>query len=86
MAIILILTIIFIIGFCIYKNHESLAIKEYPLYYRDVWIRYQLPGKSEELIKMAWLAVNDNGEYIWTRSDNKQIIPDDWVTRWEYIK
>lgn len=86
MAIILILTIIFIIGFCIYKNQESLAIKEYPLYYRDVWIRYQLPGKSEELIKMAWLAVNDNGEYIWTRSDNKQIIPDDWVTKWEYIK
>lgn len=58
----------------------------YPEYYKDVWIYYYLPGESEELIKMAWLAVNDNGEYIWTRSDNKQIIPDDWVTKWEYIK
>lgn len=58
----------------------------YPEYYKDVLIYYQLPDESEEHIKKAWLAVNDDGEYIWTRSDTEQIIPDEWITKWEYIK
>lgn len=58
----------------------------YPEYYKDVLIYYQLPGESEEHVEKAWLAVNDNGEYIWTRSDTEQIILDEWVTKWEYIK
>lgn len=85
MAIILTLIIIFIIGFCIYKNHKSLAIKEYPLYYKDVWIRYQLPGKDVET-KVAWLSVNDNLDYIWTLVGTDIIIPDKYVINWENIK
>ena len=58
----------------------------YPEYYKDVWIHYRLPDESEEHIEKAWLAVNDNGEYIWTLSDNEQIISDECVICWTYIK
>lgn len=84
MAIILILIIIFIIGFCAYKNHKNLAIKKYPLYYKDVWIRYQLPGKDIET-KLAWLSVNDNLDYIWTLVGTDVIISDEYVIEWEDI-
>ena len=65
---------------------EILEDHSYPEYYKDVLIYYQLPSDSEEQVEKAWLAVNDDLEYIWTRSDNEQIIPDEWVTKWEYIK
>ena len=55
----------------------------YPEYYKDVWIYYCLPGETFERVEKAWLAVNDNGEYVWTKSNGEQIIPDKWVTRWE---
>ena len=84
MAIILILTIIFIIGFCAYKNYKNLTIKKYPLYYKDVWISYQLPGKDIET-KLAWLSVNDNLDYIWTLVGTDIIIPDDYVIKWEEV-
>lgn len=88
-------TVLNLVSVCLniysYKHYTKLTediINDiaYPEYYKDVWIYYHLPGESEELTKMAWLSVNDNEEYIWTRSDNEQIIPDEWVTRWEYIK
>jgi hypothetical protein len=60
-------------------------MKEYPSYYRDVLIHYRLPGEKLKHSKKAWLAVNDNLEYIWTRSDNEYIIPDDWVIGWENL-
>lgn len=85
MAIILTLIIIFIIGFCVYNNHKKLAVKQYPLYYRDVWIRYQLPGKDIET-KLAWLSVNDNLDYIWTLVGTDIIILDKYVIDWENIK
>lgn len=71
-----------------YKKLVSELIKDqsYPEYYKDVLIHYCLPGESEEHVEKAWLAVNDNGEYIWTRSDNEQIISDECVICWTYIK
>lgn len=71
-----------------YRELISEIIKDqsYPEYYKDVLIHYCLPGESEEHVEKAWLAVNDELEYIWTKSDTEEIIPDDWVTKWEYIK
>lgn len=86
MELILILFICITIGVCIYKNYTAKPSKEYPPYYKDVWIYYCLPGEKSERIKLAWLSINDNEEYIWTRSDNEQIIPDAWVIKWEYVK
>ena len=65
---------------------EILEDRSYPEYYKDVLIYYQLPGNSEEHIEKAWLAVNDDNEYLWTLSDNNRVISDKFVTRWEYIK
>lgn len=74
-----------------YKHYKKLIneiIKDqsYPEYYKDVLIYYCLPGETLEHVKKAWLAVNDDGEYIWTRSDTEQIIPDEWVVKWKPIK
>ena len=33
-------------------------------------------GLREERIDKMWLAVNDNGEYIWTLTKNNQCWPD----------
>lgn len=74
-------------GFDFYKKYVVMVkAHNYPEYYKDVLIYYQLPNDSEEHIEEAWLAVNENNEYLWTLSDNEQIIPDEWVTHWEYIK
>ena len=58
----------------------------YPEYYKDVLIYYQLPSDSEEHIEEAWLATNENNEYIWTLSKDDRVISDKFVTKWEYIK
>lgn len=65
---------------------EILEDRSYPEYFKDVLIYYQLPGDSEEHVEKAWLAVNDDNEYLWTISDNDQVILDKHVIRWEYIK
>lgn len=71
-----------------YKELISEIIKDqsYPEYYKDVLIYYYLPGESEEHVEKAWLAVNDDLEYIWTKSDTDEIIPDEYVIRWKHIK
>lgn len=58
----------------------------HPEYYKDVQIHYCIPGETTKHVKTAWLAMNDNNEYIWTISNSDQVIPDDWVIKWEYIK
>lgn len=58
--------------------------KTYPPYYRDVEITYQLPGEGF-INKRAWLACNDDLEYIWTLSDSDIIIPDKYVLNWKEI-
>lgn len=35
----------------------------YPDCYKDVFINYAFPGEEMQ-VEEAWLAVNDNGEYI----------------------
>ena len=91
--VLLIATILNLISVCLniysYRHYTKLTNEiindiAYPEYYKDVWIHYCLPGETTEVVEKAWLSVNDNGEYIWTRSDDEQIIPNEWVTRWEY--
>ena len=65
---------------------EILEDHSYPEYYKDVLIYYQLPSDSEEQVEKAWLAVNENNEYLWTLSDDNRVISDKFVIRWEYIK
>lgn len=66
---------------------EILEDHSYPEYYKDVLIYYQLPNEPEEHVEKAWLAVNDNNEYIWTLfDDDTTVIPDVYVIKWEYIK
>ena len=88
-------TILNLVSVCLnlysYRQYTKLTndiIKDitYPEYYKDVWIRYRLPEETTEHVEKAWLSINDNGEYIWTKSENDQIILDDWVIRWEYIR
>ena len=49
---------------------------KYPPYYRPVFVKYILRGLRDERIDKMWLAVNDNGEYIWTLTKNNQCWPD----------
>lgn len=65
---------------------EILEDHSYPEYYKDVLIYYQLPSDSEEHVEKAWLAVNENNEYLWTLSNDNRVISDKFVTKWEYIK
>lgn len=65
---------------------EVVKDQTYPEYYKDVWIYYQLPGESEEHVEKAWLAVNEDNEYLWTLSNDNRVISDKFVTKWEYIK
>ena len=65
---------------------EILEDLSYPEYYKDVLIYYQLPSDSEEQVEKAWLAVNEDNEYLWTLSNDNRVISDKFVTKWEYIK
>ena len=65
---------------------EILKDHSYPEYYKDVLIYYQLPSDSEEHVEEAWLAVNENNEYLWTLSNDDRVISDKFVTKWDYIK
>lgn len=66
--------------------HLFRKMPKYPPYYRDVMITWKYP-KDKHLYKgKAWLAVNDNLEYIWTLSDgSEKVISDDYVINWSYI-
>lgn len=44
----------------------------YPPYYKPVFVKYILRGLREEHIDKMWLAVDDNGEYLWTLTKNNQ--------------
>lgn len=61
-------------------------MKDHPPYYRDVLIYYQRPDDKNTIYTVkAWLAVNDDLELIWTRSDNEWIVPNNWVIKWEML-
>lgn len=54
----------------------------YPPYYKIVFIEY-CPADSERyVIAKAWLAVDDNDNYIWTLVDNDEVIEDKQVVNW----
>ena len=42
----------------------------YPPYYRSVFVKYRIKGTNIIKTQKMWLAVNDNGNYIWTDSTN----------------
>lgn len=57
----------------------------YPECYKSVVINYITPD-GVIVDDIAWLAMNDNLEPIWTlASDDTTIIPDDWVNYWRSI-
>lgn len=58
---------------------------QYPDYYKTVVINY-IDQNGTIRADKAWLAVNDNLEYIWTlTSDDTTVIPDDYVDNWREI-
>lgn len=54
----------------------------YPPYYKLVFIEYLPYGGDRYIIDRAWLAENDNGEYIWTLEDDNICIGDEQVINW----
>lgn len=56
---------------------------ELPDYYRAVLIKYLKDGLYKYAI--AWLAVSDNGEYLWTIDETDIIINDRNVHFWRPI-
>lgn len=51
-----------------------------PPYYKVINIEYWKGGRKYE--DKAWLAVSDNGEYIWTLYNNDEIIMDSQIINW----
>lgn len=51
-----------------------------PPYYKVVNIEYWKGGRKYE--DKAWLAVSDNGEYIWTLYNSDEIIMDSQIIDW----
>lgn len=52
----------------------------YPPYYHVVNIVYNNDGREE--VAKAWLAVNDNGHYVWTIANTDIVISDRDVKSW----
>lgn len=62
--------------------------KNYPPYYKPVFVKYKIRGFKEERIDKMWLAVDDNGKYLWTLSNSNQCWPDrliEVINWWDYI-
>lgn len=59
--------------------------KDIPPYYKSLKIYYK-DNKGMDKEDIAWLAIDDNLDYIWTLvDDNSTIIDDDKVEYWEEI-
>jgi hypothetical protein len=56
-----------------------------PEYYKLVTIEYIDHIMGELVTTNAWLAVDDDGHYIWTLDDNITVIDDDDVLDWRYM-
>lgn len=46
----------------------------YPLYYKNVFVKFRIKGSNIIKTKKMWLAVNDYGDYIWTESSNNTVV------------
>ena len=52
----------------------------YPPYYHSVFVKYRIKGTDIIKTQELWLAVNDNGNYIWTDStNNTDVLFDDEI-------
>ena len=52
----------------------------YPPYYHSVFVKYRIKGTDIVKTQKLWLAVNDNGNYIWTNStNNTDVLFDDEI-------
>lgn len=58
-----------------------LSKEEYPQYYHAVNVLILLAGR-DWLVDRAWLAVNDDGRYIWTIDGTDKVLLDDEVIDW----
>lgn len=56
-----------------------------PEYYKLVTIKYIDHIAGRIVTANAWLAVDDDGHYIWTLDDNITVIDDDDVLDWYYM-
>lgn len=43
---------------------------EYPAYYHPVFVKFRIRGTNIVKILKMWLAVDGDGDYIWTDSSN----------------
>lgn len=63
--------------------------EELPTYYKPVNIIYECIeygfSTTYNNVTTAWLAVNDDGDYIWTINGTDVILPDDVVIKWKYV-
>lgn len=57
-----------------------------PIYYRLVHITYRPPNDQYLREDYAWLAVDDDGCYVWTLSDNTTVIEDKDVIKWDEVQ
>ena len=53
----------------------------YPPYYKLVFIEYLPYNEDRYIIDKAWLAVDDEGKYVWTL-ENDTIVADEQVINW----
>lgn len=62
---------------------------QYPPYYKTVNVMYEHSGydytTTYDNVTTCWLAVNDDGEYIWTVSGTNVVLMDKVVRKWKYI-
>lgn len=52
----------------------------YPPYYEVVFIEYL--HRDRYIIARAWLAIDDDDNYIWTLEESEEIIEDSRVINW----
>lgn len=57
---------------------------EYPPYYQPVTIQYFDKETFGLYYDTAWVAVNDNGEYVWTSTKLNYVYLDSEILDWEY--
>lgn len=62
----------------IYKTKDH-----FPPYYHVVTIYYKEKGKSDILTNKAWLAVDDDGNHIWTLYKTNHVIFNKEVIDWK---
>lgn len=63
---------------------------ELPPYYKPVNVIFNHKSKYEETYcedyATCWLAVGDNGDYLWTINNTNELIPNNLILKWRPIE